>query len=162
MTPKSIRYTSLAALAGALVLSEAHAQAGGQPLILDTQTGIHSGAPGNVLQTGPITGSGMVQARPMAKLQELPQQDQQTTIVSPYISVQPPGQGTNSQTRTGTTGGTQTRASRPAQNAYALQQGNESAQSSTGLVPSRSSGGKRGLSTSGGQGGTTSTGIAPK
>jgi len=66
----------------------AFAQAGGQPLILDTQTGIHSGAGGTVLQTGPLNGSGMVPARPMATLPELPQQGQQTIIVSPYIDLQ--------------------------------------------------------------------------
>jgi hypothetical protein len=67
---------------------DALAQAGGQPLVLDTQTGIHNGAGGTVLQTGPLNGSGIVPARPMATLPELPQQDQQTIIVSPYIDLQ--------------------------------------------------------------------------
>lgn len=85
-----VRYVATAALWLVLGLTalDAFAQAGGQPLILDTQTGIHSGAGGTVLQTGPLNGSGVVPARPMATLPELPQQDQQTIIVSPYIELQ--------------------------------------------------------------------------
>ncbi|MFK4447434.1 hypothetical protein ABH944_007828 [Caballeronia udeis] len=85
-----VRYVTAAALSLVLGLTalDASAQAGGQPLILDTQTGIHSGAGGTVLQTGPLNGAGMVPARPMATLPELPQQDQQTIIVSPYIELQ--------------------------------------------------------------------------
>jgi len=74
-----------------LTALDALGQAGGQPLVLDTQTGIHSGAGGTILQTGPLNGSGMVPARPMATLPELPQQDQQTIIVSPYIELQQGG-----------------------------------------------------------------------
>jgi len=70
-----------------LTALDAFAQAGGRPLILDTQTGIHSGAGGIVLQTAPLNGSGLVPARPMATLPELPQQDQQTIVVSPYIEL---------------------------------------------------------------------------
>ncbi|GAB5099693.1 hypothetical protein [Caballeronia sp. HLA56] len=55
---------------------------GGEPLVLDTQTGIHSGVPGTVLQTGPLGGPGMV---PMATLPGPPQQDQPPIVVSPYI-----------------------------------------------------------------------------
>lgn len=90
---RPIKCAAMAALCLTLSLStlDAFAQAGGQPLILDTQTGIHSGAGGTVLQTGPLNGSGMVPAHPMAKLPELPQQDQQTIIVSPYIDLQQGG-----------------------------------------------------------------------
>jgi hypothetical protein len=70
-----------------LTALDAFAQAGGRPLILDTQTGIHSGAGGTVLQTAPLNGSGLVPARPMATLPELPQQGQQTIVVSPYIEL---------------------------------------------------------------------------
>lgn len=71
------------------------ARPGGEPLVLDTQTGIHSGAPGTVLQTGPLTGSGMVQARPMANLPELPPQEQMPIMVSPYVTY--PGSQTTDQ-----------------------------------------------------------------
>jgi len=76
-----------------LTALDAFAQAGGRPLILDTQTGIHSGAGGTVLQTAPLNGSGLVPARPLATLPELPQQDQQTIVVSPYIELPQGGQG---------------------------------------------------------------------
>jgi hypothetical protein len=90
---RPIKCVAIAALCfvSSLTTLDAFAQAGGQPLILDTQTGIHSGAGGTVLQTGPLNGSDMVPARPMAKLSELPQQDQQTIIVSPYIDLQQGG-----------------------------------------------------------------------
>jgi hypothetical protein len=90
---RPVKYVATAALwlVSGLTTLDAFAQAGGQPLVLDTQTGIHSGAGGTVLQTGPLTGSGMVPARPMAKLPELPQQDQQAIIVSPYIELQQGG-----------------------------------------------------------------------
>jgi hypothetical protein len=74
-------------LVSGLTALDVFAQAGGRPLILDTQTGIHSGAGGTVLQTTPLNGSGLVPARPMATLPELPQQDQQTIVVSPYIEL---------------------------------------------------------------------------
>ena len=87
---RPIKCMTIAALClvSGLTTLDALAQAGGQPLVLDTQTGIHSGAGGTVLQTGPLNGSGIVPARPMAELPELPQQDQQTIIVSPYIDLQ--------------------------------------------------------------------------
>ena len=46
------------------MIADAFAQAGGRPLILDTQSGIHSGAGGTVLQTAPLNEPGMVPARP--------------------------------------------------------------------------------------------------
>jgi hypothetical protein len=73
------------------MVTDAFAQAGGRPLILDTQTGIHSGAGGMVLQTAPLNQPGMVPARPLGTLPEVPQQGQQTIVVSPYIEVQPGG-----------------------------------------------------------------------
>jgi hypothetical protein len=83
--------TAALCLISGLTATNVFAQAGGQALILDTQTGIHSDAGGTVLQTGPLSSSGMESARPMAKLPELPQQDQQTIIVSPYIDLQQGG-----------------------------------------------------------------------
>jgi hypothetical protein len=90
---RPVKYVATAVLwlFSGLTTVDAFGQAGGQPLVLDTQTGIHSGAGGTVLQTGPLNGSGMVPARPMATLPELPQQDQQTIIVSPYIDLQQGG-----------------------------------------------------------------------
>jgi hypothetical protein len=57
------------------------AKPGGEPLVLDTQTGIHSGVSGTVLQSGPLGGPGMV---PMATLPGLQQQDA-PIVVSPYV-----------------------------------------------------------------------------
>jgi len=90
---RPVKYVATAALwfLSGLTALDALGQAGGQPLVLDTQTGIHSGAGGTILQTGPLNGLGMVPARPMATLPELPQQDQQTIIVSPYIELQQGG-----------------------------------------------------------------------
>jgi hypothetical protein len=71
------------------------AKPGGEPLVLDTQTGIHSGVSGTVLQSAPLGAPGMV---PMATLPGLPQQEQQPIVVSPYIqyggeSAAPPANG---------------------------------------------------------------------
>lgn len=78
-------------LISSAMVADAFAQAGGRPLILNTQTGIQSGAGGTVLQTGPLNEPGMVPARPLGALPEVPQQEQQPIIVSPYIEVQPGG-----------------------------------------------------------------------
>jgi hypothetical protein len=64
------------------------AKPGGEPLILDTETGIHSGVPGTVLQTAPLNSSGMVQ---MDTLPNLQQQGEQPIIVQPYVEY-PTGQ----------------------------------------------------------------------
>ncbi|WP_277188857.1 hypothetical protein [Caballeronia sp. BR00000012568055] len=69
----------------ALTLCAAHsalAKPGGEPLVLDTQTGIHSGVPGTVLQTAPLNSSGMVQ---MDTLPDIQQQGQPPIIVQPYV-----------------------------------------------------------------------------
>ncbi|MDR5738135.1 hypothetical protein [Caballeronia sp. LZ016] len=60
----------------------AWAKPGGEPLVLDTQTGIHSGVSGTVLQSAPLGAPGMV---PMATLPGLQQQEQQPIVVSPYV-----------------------------------------------------------------------------
>lgn len=80
------------------VSSLAFGKPGGEPLVLDTQTGIHSGVPGTVLQSGTLGGPGMVQ---METLPGPPQQEQPPIIVSPYIEY-PSGQGT---TTSGANGG---------------------------------------------------------
>jgi hypothetical protein len=78
------------------IAQSALAKPGGEPLVLDTETGIHSGAPGTVLQTAPLNSSGMVQ---MDTLSGPPQQEQPPILVSPYVeygsgqSVAPSGNG---------------------------------------------------------------------
>jgi hypothetical protein len=69
-------------LAAGLCCDMALAKPGGEPLVLDTQTGIHSGVSGTVLQSGPLGAPGMV---PMATLPGLPQQEQLPIVVSPYV-----------------------------------------------------------------------------
>jgi hypothetical protein len=75
----------------ALLASAVFAQPGGEPLILDTQTGIHSGAGGTVLQTGPLTSHEMVQAPSLPTVPGSQQQNQPIIEVTPYIGV--PQQG---------------------------------------------------------------------
>ncbi|MDR5779714.1 hypothetical protein QCE63_09800 [Caballeronia sp. LZ065] len=72
-------------------MSPAQAKAGGEPLVLDTQTGIHSGVSGTVLQSGSLGGPGMV---PMQTLPGPPQEAQPPIVVSPYVEY--PGAGQNS------------------------------------------------------------------
>ena len=70
-------------LAAALLGSQStFAKPGGEPLVLDTQTGIHSGVSGTVLQSGPLGGPGMV---PMATLPGPPQEAEPLIVVSPYV-----------------------------------------------------------------------------
>jgi hypothetical protein len=76
------------------------AKPGGEPLVLDTETGIHSGVPGTVLQTAPLNSSGMVQ---MDTLPGLQQQEQPPIVVSPYVEY-PTGQG-NATATSGYSGG---------------------------------------------------------
>ncbi|BCQ23588.1 hypothetical protein NK8_17240 [Caballeronia sp. NK8] len=82
----TIRRRMRFAITLALTLCASHvtiAKPGGEPLVLDTQTGIHSGVSGGtVLQSGPLGGPGMV---PMATLPGLPQQPDQPIVVSPYV-----------------------------------------------------------------------------
>jgi hypothetical protein len=67
---------------GVCFCQPASAKPGGEPLVLDTQTGIHSGVSGTVLQSAPLGAPGMV---PMATLPGPPQQEQQPIVVSPYV-----------------------------------------------------------------------------
>jgi hypothetical protein len=75
----------------ALFASVVLAQPGGEPLILDTQTGIHSGAGGTVLQTGPLTSHEMVQAPSLPTVPGSAQELQPIIEVTPYIGA--PQQG---------------------------------------------------------------------
>jgi hypothetical protein len=74
-------------VASAVFASSVFAQSGGQPLVLDTQTGIHTGVGGTVLQTGPLTSHEMVQAPSVAGVPASPQQNQPVIEVTPYIGV---------------------------------------------------------------------------
>jgi hypothetical protein len=81
-----------ALLGACLCVALAHtafAKPGGEPLVLDTETGIHSGTSGTVLQTAPLNSSGMVQ---MDTLPQPPQQQQQPIVVSPYVEYPSGGQ----------------------------------------------------------------------
>jgi hypothetical protein len=81
-----------AAMAGALALTHAVARADGPPLVLDTQTGIHDGRTGMVLQNAPLSHEPMVTARQPA--------GGAADSSPPYIVVEPrinvPGGGTRS------------------------------------------------------------------
>jgi hypothetical protein len=85
-TPRPARIlmlTALAALAVSLCsVNPVQAKPGGEPLVLDTQTGIHSGVSGTVLQSGSLGGPGMV---PMQTLPGLPQEAEPPIVVSPYV-----------------------------------------------------------------------------
>ena len=72
----------VAVVTGICCSQAALAKPGGEPLVLDTQTGIHSGTSGTVLQSAPLGGPGMV---PMATLPGPPQQAEPPIIVSPYV-----------------------------------------------------------------------------
>ncbi|SAK70633.1 hypothetical protein AWB75_03645 [Caballeronia catudaia] len=81
----SVAPTARVFIALALALSGSQlalAKPGGEPLVLDTETGIHSGVSGTVLQSGPLGGPGMV---PMATLPGLQQQAEPPIVVSPYV-----------------------------------------------------------------------------
>lgn len=58
-----------------------------QPVILDTQTGIHDGRSGVVLQNAPLVHQPMVAAQPTASLQEFAPQQQPAIIVAPYVEL---------------------------------------------------------------------------
>jgi hypothetical protein len=70
---------------------------GGQPLILDTQSGISDGHSGTVLQTAPLSHERIVQAKQMATPTELTPNSSTPIIVEPYVQM--PG-GSNGSTST--------------------------------------------------------------
>ncbi|MGN4077235.1 hypothetical protein ACS0X5_36420 [Burkholderia gladioli] len=58
------------------------------PVVLDTQTGIHDGRSGVVLQTAPLNPAPIVAPAQIRQPAQLPQDNQQTPlIVAPYIRV---------------------------------------------------------------------------
>lgn len=77
-----------AAMCLALAGIASRAMADGQPLVLDTQTGIHDGQSGLVLQNAPLS------REPMVPMQQLPTPSQMNTtsgappiVVAPYIAL---------------------------------------------------------------------------
>ncbi|WP_374192410.1 hypothetical protein [Trinickia acidisoli] len=93
----SLRLRTAVCAAAYLVLIgvASRAMADGQPLVLDTQTGIHDGQSGFVLQNAPLSRAAIVPA------QQLPTPDQSNDatsgqppiIVAPYVAV-PGAKGT--------------------------------------------------------------------
>jgi hypothetical protein len=94
MTTRQNAVKLLMTVVSALLASSVFAQPGGEPLTLDTQTGIHSGAGGTVLQTGPLTSHEMVQAPSLPAVPGSQDQIQPIIEVTPYIGV--PQQGERS------------------------------------------------------------------
>ena len=78
------------AAAGFLLLcatDPARADSDRPPVILDTQSGIHDGKSGVVLQNAPLVRQPMVPAQPTATLTDMTPQAQQPIVVSPYIEL---------------------------------------------------------------------------
>ncbi|MEK6426200.1 MAG: hypothetical protein V4801_42055 [Burkholderia gladioli] len=57
------------------------------PLVLDTQTGIHDGKSGTVLQTAPLNPAPIVEPAQIRQPAELQQNGQVPVVVAPYIRV---------------------------------------------------------------------------
>lgn len=67
----------------------AFAASDGQPLVLDSKTGIHDGQSGIVLQNAPLVSEPMVPAQSLPVATELAPQGQPPIVVSPYIDLSP-------------------------------------------------------------------------
>ncbi len=81
------RFSSAWLLVAALSSHSAFAASSGQPVILDSQTGIHDGQSGMVLQNAPLVREPMVPAQSLPAATELAPQGQPPIIVSPYIDL---------------------------------------------------------------------------
>lgn len=57
------------------------------PVVLDTQTGIHDGRSGTVLQTAPLNPAPIVEPAQIRQPAELQQNSQVPVVVAPYIRV---------------------------------------------------------------------------
>ncbi len=55
------------------------------PVVLDTQTGIHDGQSGTVLQTAPLNRAPIVEPAQIRQPAELQQGDQTPIVVAPYV-----------------------------------------------------------------------------
>lgn len=85
----SARWLAIA-VAGSLLAAAATpalADSDRPPVVLDTQTGIHDGRSGLVLQNAPLARQPMVPAQSTATLQEMAPQAQQPIVVAPYIEL---------------------------------------------------------------------------
>jgi len=90
-SPRS-RATAYAAAALALASITTLAMADGPPLVLDTQTGIHDGKSGLVLQNAPFSRAPMVPTQQLAAPEQLNATSGESPIVvAPYIAL--PGAG---------------------------------------------------------------------
>jgi hypothetical protein len=65
----------------------ARAMSSGQPLVLDTQSGISDGHSGIILQTAPLSRQPIVEASPMAAPTELAPSSSIPIVVAPYIGL---------------------------------------------------------------------------
>lgn len=84
------RFFSFRCSAAALLLLQASLACAGSdrpPVVLDTQTGIHDGRSGIVLQNAPLSRQPMVAAPAAATLPEYAAPAQPPIIVSPYIDM---------------------------------------------------------------------------
>jgi hypothetical protein len=89
--PRSIRWSpivhAIASLALLCAVPMARAESSGQPLALDTQSGISDGHSGIILQTAPLSHQPIVEASPMAAPSELAPSSSTPMVVAPYIGL---------------------------------------------------------------------------
>lgn len=86
--PRPLTYLfSSAWLLAAMLSHPVLAAPSAQPVILDTQTGIHDGQSGIVLENAPLVREPMVPAQSLPAPTELAPQGQQPIVVSPYIDL---------------------------------------------------------------------------
>ncbi|AWY60982.1 hypothetical protein GNZ24_25195 [Burkholderia thailandensis] len=78
---------SCAALCGIVTAAVAGSDSARAPLILDTQSGIHDGKSGIVLQNAPLSRAPIVAQAQPATMTELPPGSTQPMVVIPYIEV---------------------------------------------------------------------------
>jgi len=71
----------------AAAVSPALADTDRPPVVLDTQTGIHDGRSGVILQNAPLARQPIVPAQPTAALPDMTPQAQQPIVVAPYIEL---------------------------------------------------------------------------
>ncbi|CAB3714337.1 hypothetical protein [Trinickia soli] len=86
--PPLLRGVLCAAACLALAGISPYAMADGQPLVLDSQTGVHGGQSGVVLQSAPFSREPMVPAQQLPAPQQLnPTSGEPPIVVAPYIAL---------------------------------------------------------------------------
>lgn len=89
--PPRSRSILCAAACLTLVGVSPYAAADGQPLVLDSQTGVHGGQSGVVLQSAPFSREPMVPAQQLPAPQQLnPASGEPPIVVAPYIALPGP------------------------------------------------------------------------